>query len=103
LRAAAPAVRPDYQNPQGRAALATRDQTAMDLGPAETAAKAPWPRTLPDQIAAVSAALTDMGEATPDQIARRFARARTASIAPLLQALTALNHAREVAPGRYAP
>ncbi|HRO15345.1 MAG TPA: class I SAM-dependent DNA methyltransferase, partial [Paracoccus sp. (in: a-proteobacteria)] len=73
-------LRPDYQNPQGRAASAQREQAAMDLGPQDSTAKAPWPKALPDQIAAVRAALADMGEATPDQIARRLVRARAASV-----------------------
>lgn len=40
--------------------------------------KAPWPKTLPEQISSVQAALRDMGEASPDQIASRCVRARAA-------------------------
>ena len=48
-------LRPDYQNPAGRAAVATGEQTTLDIGPADTGTKAPWPKTLPEQIAAVRA------------------------------------------------
>ena len=37
----------------------------MDLGPAAPTAKTPWPKTLPEQIAAVRTALTDLGTVTP--------------------------------------
>ena len=51
------------------------EQVGIDLGPAMTTAKTPWPKTLPEQIAAVRTALTDLGTATPEQVARQFARA----------------------------
>jgi hypothetical protein len=94
-------LRPDYQNPQGRAAVATADQGAMDLGPTDTATKAPWPRSLPEQIAAVRAVLHDLGQATPEEIARRFERGRAGTIRPLLESLTALGHARLDDAGRF--
>jgi hypothetical protein len=94
-------LRPDYQNPSG--AQANKGKTSeMDLGPTAKIEKAPWPKTLPDQIAAVREALTEMGEATPDQIARRFLRARTTSVQPLLDSLAALGQAEKVEEGRYA-
>ena len=49
-------LRPDYQNPQGRAVTAKGEQAAMDIGPTDTASKAAWPKALPEQIAAVRAA-----------------------------------------------
>jgi hypothetical protein len=94
-------LRPDYQNPQGRAAVATADQGAMDLGPTDTATKAPWPRSLPEQIAAVRAVLHDLGQATPDEIARQFQRGRAGTIRPLLESLAALGHARRDDAGRF--
>ena len=95
-------LRPDYQNPAGHAAAAKAEQGAMDLGPAVTTAKTPWPKTLPEQIAAVRAALTDLGTATPEQVARQFARARASSVQPLLQSLTALGQAQIIEGGRFA-
>ncbi|MCI5042298.1 MAG: class I SAM-dependent DNA methyltransferase [Donghicola eburneus] len=94
-------LRPDYQNPEGRVAAKGKTKD-MDLGVTAKVEKAPWPKTLPDQIAAVREALTEMGEATPDQIARRFMRARTNSVQPLLESLAALGQAELVEDGRYA-
>lgn len=94
-------LRPDYQNPTG--AQATKGKTTeMDLGAVAKIEKAPWPKTLPDQIAAVREALSEMGEATPEQIARRFVRARTTSVQPLLDSLAALGQAEKGEGGRYA-
>lgn len=94
-------LRPEYQNPQGK--HASSGKTAeMDLGPTAKIEKAPWPQTLPDQIAAVREALAEMGEASPEQIARRFLRARTTSVQPLLDSLAALGQAEKVEEGRYA-
>ncbi len=84
------------------AIVATPPAPALDVGPAETAAKAPWPKSMPDQIAAVRAALDKLGEASPEQVARQFQRARTSSVQPLLESLAALGQARTVEGGRYA-
>ncbi|WP_298922466.1 hypothetical protein [uncultured Roseobacter sp.] len=46
-------------------------------------------RDLHDQIAAVRAALSEMGEATPEQIARRFLRARSSTVEPLSESVAA--------------
>lgn len=94
-------LRPDYQNPEGRQTT-KGTQAELDVGPTAKVEKAPWPQTLPDQIAAVREALAEMGEATPDQIARRFLRARTNSVQPLLDSLAALGQAEKVEEGRYA-
>ena len=68
----------------------------------DPADKALWPKTLPEQIAAVRAALSDLGNATPDQVARHFRRARAAAVQPLLDSLAALGQARTLGQGRYA-
>ena len=94
-------LRPDYQNPAGHAA-ASGEQTELAIGTVSPTAKPAWPARLPDQIAAVRAALQNMGEATPAEIARQFARARTASVQPLLESLTALGQARMIDGGRFA-
>ncbi|EBA05978.1 class I SAM-dependent DNA methyltransferase [Sagittula stellata] len=94
-------LRPDYQNPTGQQATKGK-QAELDVGMAAKIEKAPWPKTLPDQIAAVREALAEMGEATPEQIARRFMRARTTSVAPLLDSLAALGQAEKGGDGRYA-
>jgi hypothetical protein len=59
-----------------------------------------WPPFL--VIVDVGHALAEMGEATPEQIARRFMRARTTSVQPLLDSLAALGQAEKVEEGRYA-
>jgi hypothetical protein len=94
-------LRPEYQNPKGTQAT-TGKQAELDVGTTEKMEKAPWPKTLPEQISAVQAALRDMGEASPDQIARRFARGRAASVLPLLESLAALGQAEATQGGRYA-
>ena len=95
-------LRPDYQNPQGTKAQDKGEQTALDIGASDTTDKAPWPKSLPEQIAAVRAALADMGEATPEQVARQFKRGRAGTVQPLLESLTALGQARETDGGRFA-
>lgn len=94
-------LRPDYQNPTG--VQAAKGKTSeMELGAVAKVEKAPWPKTLPEQIAAVREALSEMGEATPEQIARRFLRARTTAVQPLLDSLAALGQAEKGEDGRYA-
>jgi hypothetical protein len=94
-------LRPDYQNPTG--VQVEKGKTAdMDLGVIAKVEKAPWPKGLPDQIAAVREALVDMGEASPEQIARRFTRARTTAVQPLLESLAALGQADKLEDGKYA-
>ena len=92
-------LRPDYQNPEGRTAQAKSEQATMDIGPT---AKTPWPKSLPEQIAAARATLTDLGEATPEQVARQFHRGLSATVQPLLESLTALGQARITDTGRFA-
>jgi hypothetical protein len=95
-------LRPEYQNPAGHAAGPKGEQTAMDIGPTVSTDKAPWPKTLPEQIAAVRNALTDLGTATPEQIARHFQRGRATSVQPLLQSLAAIGQARIIEGGHFA-
>jgi hypothetical protein len=52
-------------------------------------------------MAAVREAL-QAGEAGPAEIARRFRRARTDTVGPLLETPAALGHARATPDGRYA-
>jgi len=94
-------LRPDYQNPTG--AQAAKGKTAdMELGVVAKIEKAPWPKTMPEQFAAIREALAEMGEATPEQIARRFVRGRAVTVEPLLQSLAALGQAEMGEDGRYA-
>ena len=95
-------LRPAYQNPAGLAVAAKAEQTGMDLTPTGPTEKTPWPKTLPEQIAAVRAALQTLGEASPAEVARQFNRARQTSVQPLLESLTLLGQARIVEGGRFA-
>jgi len=95
-------LRPEYQNPAGHVAQAKGEQGALDIGPTVTVTKTPWPKSLPEQIAAVQAALSDLGEATPEQVARQFQRGRAGTVRPLLESLSALGHARLTDGGRFA-
>lgn len=94
-------LRPDYQNPTG--AQASKGKTAdMDLGTVAKIEKAPWPKTLPEQIAAVREALAEAGEGTPEQIARRFVRGQARTVEPLMESLAALGQAERGEDGRFA-
>jgi len=94
-------LRPEYQNPTGK--QATKGKTSdMDLGVVAKIEKSPWPKTMPEQIAAVREALYDMGEATPAEVARRFVRARAGTVEPLMESLAALGQAERGEDGRYA-
>ena len=76
--------------------------TDMDLGVVVKIEKRPWPKTLPEQIAAVREALAEMGEANPEQIVCRFVRARTGTVAPLMENLAALGQADRAEDGKFA-
>jgi hypothetical protein len=95
-------LRPDYQNPAGRTAIAKGEQGALDIGPKDSTAKIPWPKSLPEQMAAVHSALSDLGTATPEQVARQFQRGQARSVQPLLESLTAVGQARLIDGGRFA-
>jgi SAM-dependent methyltransferase len=99
-------LRPEYQKPAGV-------QTALDTGEISTesgsdrvrptAAKFPWPKTLPEQAAALRAALaTQTGLATAADLAKSFKGARAATVENLLHTLVSLGLAREVEPNRFA-
>ena len=94
-------LRPEYQNPTG--ALTTGKTTEMDLGTTPVAtATTPWPKALPDQIAAVREALTGLGEASPAEVARQFNGAGEKRVLPLLESLVALGQADITDKGKYA-
>lgn len=93
-------LRPDYQNPDGRAAEAKTGK--FEIAAAAKSGKAPWPKALPDQIAAVREALEDLGEADAETVARTFLRGRAKSVEPLLETLAGLGMAEMTDEGRYA-
>ena len=90
-------LRPDYQNPEGRTARDKGEQTEANLGEiAPIAAKAVWPKTMPDQIVLVREALDTLeAPVTPDQLASTFKGAKRQTVREILVTLTALGHALE--------
>ena len=106
-------LRPEYQNPSGFDSAQPTDTSAEQMvfpdQPAfpersrrEPPARHLWPKTLPEQVAAVRAALTSAtGPVTAEAIARNFQRARTEKVAELLITLVALGQAREPEPGLF--
>ena len=99
-------VRPDFQAVAG----GTEQQSLDVLRPASgkkpatiSTAKREWPADLPDQVGAVRVALLGAGApATAEDVARRFARVRTARITPILDTLVAMGQARITPDGRYS-
>lgn len=95
-------LRPDYQNPTGTVAR-KKGQAEMDVGVVDAADKPAWPKAMPDQVAAVRDALSDLGQATPEQVARSFKRGRAKTVQPLLESMTALGLAARSGEGVYRP
>jgi restriction-modification enzyme MmeI-like protein len=108
-------LRPEYQRPAGGQPAV---QIGLELGQIPPSpplpkggareasggisAKAPWPRTLPEQVQAVRAALAAAaGPVTAEAVARTFLRTRTDRVGELLATLAAIGQAREVEPGTY--
>jgi len=105
-------LRPEFQAPETvKAATQTRLPIAAEEEPepkpTKTKTKAPktkqpWPKTLPEQVKAVRAALaTQPTGTTAEHLARTFKRARTDRVAELLNALVSLGQARALGDGRY--
>ncbi|MBC6442861.1 MAG: class I SAM-dependent DNA methyltransferase, partial [Rhodobacteraceae bacterium] len=96
-------LRPEYQNPAGTTAqTGGADQATMQIATGDKTAKPPFPKALPEQIAAVRAALAELGTAGADQIARQFKGTGPATVQPLLESLAALGQARTLHNNRFA-
>jgi len=96
-------LRPEYQK-------TTNAQTGLDVEMEEAeviqpkSKKPAWPTALPDRVRAVRDALHDSRHpATPDAIARRFTRARSADVSAILETLAALGQAQQDTAGAYRP
>ena len=96
-------LRPEYQNPTGRESQAKGETGEMDLGTKDTAAKPPWPKTMPEQVAAVRDALAVLGKATPEQLARTFKRGRAANVTPLLESMVIMGSVSKSSTDTYKP
>jgi hypothetical protein len=101
-------LRPDFQCPAG-AGVAQHELELGGAAPAKAKAakpkhkKTPWPKTLPERIRAVRAALAAQPTASePAALARGFSRAKAETVAELLETLVAVGQARRTDDGRYA-
>jgi hypothetical protein len=97
-------LRPEYQQPHGGQITIQDD---LNLGTEEAVKIAPkakllWPKTLPEQVQAVRAALASAAAPlTAETIARTFQRARADKVGELLETLAALGQVREVEKGSF--
>ncbi|MFV0442068.1 MAG: hypothetical protein ACK5Q5_00705 [Planctomycetaceae bacterium] len=112
-------LRPDFQNPAGttqkQLASSTPDAAEPDDGEEQTSQrpgrstgkgaqpkKQPWPKTLPERIRALRAALAaHNAPASPDVLAQQFTRAKKSDVAELLDTLVEVGQARVTQDGRY--
>ncbi len=94
-------LRPDFQNPTGRAVTAQPIQTEMLVTPGTGKGRPPWPASLPDQMRALRDVLADLGPGDPETIARRFRNARTTTVESLLETLSVVRSAALREDGRY--
>jgi hypothetical protein len=97
-------LRPEYQNPQGTQVQAqgTLLETEKPAASAVTKKKQPWPKTLPEQVAAVRGALAQQrNPVSAKQLKENFKHAREAKVQELLSALASIGQAREIEPGVY--
>ncbi|TSK08553.1 MAG: class I SAM-dependent DNA methyltransferase [Geobacter sp.] len=99
-------LRPEFQNAEGveleQQATFKLEEVSESAAPATSKTKAPWPKTLPEQMQAIRAALAAAeGPVTTEAIARTFLRARADKVGILLTTLAAIGQAREVEPGSY--
>jgi hypothetical protein len=96
-------LRPDFQNPGGSSVQTSTEVTAATPAATATGPRPDWPKGLPEQIAALRAALAAQpGPAGTDELARAFNRAPKAKVAELLQVLAGLGHARALDDGRWS-
>jgi len=98
-------LRPDFQKQSGKISQAEIDvsgSTKAIKAKKESSKTLPWPKTLPEQVSAVREVLADSGiPMTAESIARRFVRARTAKVIPILETLVALGQARMTGPDLF--
>jgi hypothetical protein len=96
-------LRPEFQNPEGKATAGRAAELALVADEAGVAARRAWPRSLPEQVQAVREVLAEAeAPADAEAVARRFARAPRRQVGELLATLVALNQAREPVAGRFA-
>lgn len=92
-------LRPEYQNPDGNVGKART--TDMDLDEVAVADANAWPKSLPEQMAAVREALRSAGQANVEDIRSQFKRAQTKTVKERLDTLAALGQAEVLNDGLY--
>ncbi len=96
-------LRADFQNPGGAGTVQGEAELTATT-PAAVGPKPHWPKSLPEQIQALRAALAAAtGPASAADLAQGFTRAPRAKVAELLETLASLGHARRLDDGRYLP
>ncbi len=100
-------LRPEFQNPEGartatqvslvEAGLETAEPAKAAKG--KKAAKIPWPKDLPARVVAVRDLLAELGEATADEVPRRFKGVQAEQAEKLLESLAAVGVAIETTAG----
>ena len=96
-------LRPELQGPGEAVSI---PQT-LDLGEIPAAAVSlillPWPKSLPEQVTAISKILSAAPRPlSSHDVARAFVGKRASTIEPVLKALAAIGQARRLTDGRYA-
>lgn len=93
-------LRPEYQAAQQHGRTKQNELTlpegeAPKKKSAKPKGKAPWPATLAERVRAVETALHSHGSPVgPDELADEFARAKSASVAEILETLVTMGRAR---------
>jgi hypothetical protein len=96
-------LRPEFQAPGEVTAISGTLDLGETIVAAASSAQIPWPKSLPDQVTAISKILTVAPKPLSSRdVAQLFDRKRTSTIEPVLNALTAIGQARRLADGRYA-
>ena len=97
-------LRPEYQKPAGvQTVLGTGDEESAAPVVTTKTTKLPWPKTLPEQAAALRVALAaQTGVVSADDLAKGFKGARAGTVENLLQTLVSLGLAREVEACKFA-
>jgi hypothetical protein len=95
-------LRPEYQRPAAGIAAGFGEEFEAAAPAKAKEKKQEWPKTLPEQARALRHMLAaQAGVVTPEQLAKKFMRARVERVEELLQTLVSLGQAREVETGRF--
>jgi hypothetical protein len=97
-------LRPEYQAPKSTApGVQVKLGLEEEVAEAAPKARAFWPKSLPEQVQAIRAALSAFDRpVTAKDLAKMFERARVDKVQELLETLASLGQAREVGEGNFA-